>query len=180
MVAERARRLSQQLANPSVEERISEMICERVVDARVPRMVEQVIEASQTSRQSRILESTTRQVLDVPVPEMAEQLVEAPKNASRDRIQHRNVERIVDDPVPEVEEELVDVSKDFSQGSTALCGGHLRFLAFLSLRKSLRYLTFRREEDATGCEHSNATRRRHSRRGGSHRSGKDQPDDQAH
>ena len=47
MVAERARRLSKQLANRSVEERISEKICERFVDVRDPRMVEQAIDVSQ-------------------------------------------------------------------------------------------------------------------------------------
>ena len=90
----------------SAEKRISERICERLVDVRAPQLTEQVFEASQTSSQSR--------VFDVLVPEMAEQLVEAPKNASRDRIQQRNVEQTVDVPVPEVEEELVEASKDFS------------------------------------------------------------------
>ena len=84
----------------SAEKRISERICERIVDVRAPQMTEQ--------------ERTDGQTLDVPVPEMAEQLVEAPKNASRDRIQQRYVEQTVDVPVPEVEEELVEASKDFS------------------------------------------------------------------
>ena len=107
--------LSKQLANRSVEERIYEKICERIVDIRVPRIVEQVIEVSQISSRSRILKSTARQILDVLVPEMAQQLVETPKTFSRDRIQQRTVERIVDIPVPKVGEELVEVSKVFSQ-----------------------------------------------------------------
>ena len=52
------------------------------MDVRVPRMAEQVIEASHISSQSRVLESTIGQTLDVPETEMAEQLVEALKNAS--------------------------------------------------------------------------------------------------
>ena len=36
-----------QLANHSVEQWISEKICERIVDVHVPRIVEQVIEVSQ-------------------------------------------------------------------------------------------------------------------------------------
>ena len=70
------------VAERSVEERISERICERIVDVRVPRIAEQVIEASQISSQSRVLESTIGQTFDVLAPEMAEQLVEALKNVS--------------------------------------------------------------------------------------------------
>ena len=47
-VAKYTRRLRKQLANHSVEERISEKICERIVDVRVPRIVEQVIEVSRS------------------------------------------------------------------------------------------------------------------------------------
>ena len=99
------------VAERSVEERISERICERIEDVRVPRMAEQVIEASQISSQSRVLEGTIGQTLDVPVPEMAEQLVEALKIASWDRTMQRTVEHTSDIPVSQV----VQISEVFSQ-----------------------------------------------------------------
>ena len=90
-------------------------ICERIVDVRVPRMAEQVIEASQILSQSRVLESTIGQTFDVPAPEMAEQLVEALKNVSWDRTKQRTVENTGDIPVPQVMKELTEIFGVFSQ-----------------------------------------------------------------
>ena len=88
------------VAERSVEERISERICERIMDVRVPRMAEQVIEASQISSQNRVLESTIEQTFDVPAPEITKQ---------------RTVEHVGDIPVPQVMKELAEISGDFSQ-----------------------------------------------------------------
>ena len=103
------------VAERSVEEPISERVCERIVDVRVPRMAEQVIEASQISSQTRVLESTIEQTFDVPAPEMAEQLVETLKNVSWDRTKRRTVEHIGDIPVPQVIKKLAEISGNFSQ-----------------------------------------------------------------
>ena len=101
-VAKYTRRLSKQLADHS----------ERIVDVRVPRIVEQVIEVSQISSRRRILESTAGQILNVLVPEMAQQLVELPEAVSQDRIQQRTVEQIVDAPVSQIFQDF----KVFSKG----------------------------------------------------------------
>ena len=111
-MAEYPRRLRKQLANHSLEEPISEKICERIVDVRVPPIVEQVIEVSQISSRSRILGSTAGQILDVPVLEMAQQLVELPKAVSQDRIQQLTVEQIVDAPVSQIFQDFKVFSQD--------------------------------------------------------------------
>ena len=109
------------VAERSVEERISERICGRIVDVRVPRTAEHVIEASQISSQNCVLESTTEQTFDVLAPEMAEQLVETLKNVSWDRTKQLTVEHVGDIPVPQVMKELAKISGDFPQDEARQC-----------------------------------------------------------
>ena len=93
-------------------ERIPERTCEQVVDVRVRKVVEQVLEVPKNSSQDRNLQGTVEQIPDDPVLEKAEQVVEVPKTVLQDRIQQRTVEQIVDARIPQAVEELAEV---FSQ-----------------------------------------------------------------
>ena len=86
------------------------------------------------------------QILDVLVLEKAERLAEVPKIVSQDGIQQRTEEQTVDILVPQ--EELAEFFKVFSQDRVQLCfGGQIiEALLFHSLRRSLRYPSFRREK----------------------------------
>ena len=134
------------VAERSVEERISERICERTVDVRVLRMAEQVIEAPQIFKPESCLgEVQSNRPFDVPAPEMAEQLVETLKNVSWDRIKQRTVEHIGDIPVSQVMKESTEISGDFSQDEVRqriLWNRLLRSLLFHLLERSLRCLAF--------------------------------------
>ena len=82
-------------------ERISERICEHVVDVSIPQVVEQLFVVPKISSQT--------ESCSVPVTLIAEQLVEVPKFVSQDRIQQRTLQQISDTPVPQVMEKLVEV-----------------------------------------------------------------------
>ena len=92
-MAKHTQRLSDQPAEPWVQERISARICEQVADVHVPQVLERTIEVPKIPN----LQGTVEQILDVLVPEMVKQLAKLPNT--------------VDAPVPQVVEELAEASR---------------------------------------------------------------------
>ena len=113
------------------------------VDVLVPQAVEQVLEVPKIPSRDRILQCTVEQIFDVPVLEKAEQLAEVPKIVPQDRIQQRTVElfrrmwrnRQSSSRLP-LRTGFNSVSEDRS----------LNPLLIHSLRRSLRYPSFRRKK----------------------------------
>ena len=89
-------------------------------------------------------------ILDVPVLEKAERLAEVPKIVSQDRIQQRTVEQTVGLPVPQDVEEPTEFFKASSQDRVQQrSGGQIiepPAILSHSLRRSLRYPSFRRKK----------------------------------
>ena len=109
------------------QERISEGICEHVVDVSVPQVVEQLFVVPKTSSQIDSCSVPWNRFLAVLVTRIVEQLVEVPKFVFQDRIQRR-VEQISDTPVPQVVGRILGGLLSFlpEQRSTAFCGTDVR------------------------------------------------------
>ena len=97
-------------------ERMSERICEHVVDVSVPQVVEQLFVVPKISSQTESCSVPWNRFLVVRATLVVKQLVEVPKFVFQDRIQQRTLEQISDTPDPQVVEELVKVFTDFSLG----------------------------------------------------------------
>ena len=86
-----------------------------LVDALIPLIMEEIVEAINAIPQERIAKMICEQIVDVDGSQVAEQDTEVPKTSSRDRTSQRTVEQILNVPVPEMVIQLVEVPNTVSQ-----------------------------------------------------------------
>ena len=160
-------------------ERISEKICEQVVDVQLPQVVEQVLGGPKIPSRDRILQGTRERVLDVPVPEMVEQLVKLPKTVSQNRTQQQTEEQVINAPVPQVVEELVEVSKVLSeQGATAFRDRSLNPVS--ETQEKTQQVANTHAQHVVNTVKSGEAQDHQADNAETRHPGEDQPDDQAH
>ena len=127
-------------------ERIPERTCEQVVDVRVRQAVEQVLEVPKNSSQDRHLQGTVEQTQDDPVLEMVEQLVKLPKTFLRTESSSGLWSASLKIQFRRLWENWWRSSRCFLRtGFNSVSRSRpLILLAFLSLRRSSRGLSLRR------------------------------------
>ena len=86
-----------------------------LVDALIPLIMEEVIEAINVVLRERIAKRICEHIVDVHKSQVVAQATEEPKTSSRDRTSQCTVEQILNDPVPEMVTQWMEVPNTVSQ-----------------------------------------------------------------